>query len=676
MFKLLRKYDKWILAIGGSLLMVVFLLPQALQQFGTNPQKATAATYDGGKKITEKDRIDAQREIAMLESISPLITQSILQLGVNPDEDENDLSPALHWLLLTRDAKADGLIGGIQDGRNFLEVAAKFFARQYVLQNRFSLDLTQFADIEEQVKLTYAVELETARTAFINRSGTPPIMVDRTLAKARGVLRMYESYLSFDQPSLQESLDLSHRFFDEAEIMFYTLGSDSFIDPAYTPDDTEILVHYSKFKEDLPGEGEFGFGYRSEDRVRLEWLRISRQEISDAVIVDPVDANTRWRRNRTQYPGEFADERSNVEKDIRNERTDAILREAERYVRAELLKARGGLTQNPDGTYDLPAGWIQNRTTFLTIAQTVGKRLRDKYGPSMPNPSALDDSSQWRTRAQTRGIPIVGNSTRIIGPRNVPMVDLAFSVPEIDPEALHPIQTGIAQGPLTASQTGDLIFFRVTEASRSAPQPLAEVRDHVIEDIRRLLAYERLKAQIPRMISEIVTAGFESAAETRGAKLYEGATVKRDVVSSIDPLTAPPTFIIQRIDTETFRDAVMDRVESFPINEPLSRRKARELLLGVPLDDRREVAIVGIVNFIPLTTEAHRMIEAQALQIHRTREMNLNTLEAWPYSASQMLARHQVIINRRADVDVEDEATADAPGGAPVTDAESDADAN
>ena len=31
MFKFLRKYNKFILAIGGTLLMIVFLIPQAIQ---------------------------------------------------------------------------------------------------------------------------------------------------------------------------------------------------------------------------------------------------------------------------------------------------------------------------------------------------------------------------------------------------------------------------------------------------------------------------------------------------------------------------------------------------------------------------------------------------------------------------------------------------------------------
>jgi len=673
MFKLLRKYDKWILALGGSLLMVVFLLPQALRQFGNNRQKITVATYDGGRKITEKDRMNAQREISTLDTLSPLISATMLQLGRDTSEtDSNDLGKALHWLLLTKDAQNDGLIGGPQDGRGFIPVAARFFARQYVLQNRYSLDINQLPDIEAQLSQTYASQLEASRADFISRTGTPPAMVDRTLARARGVLRMYEAYLSFEQPSLQESLELSHHYFDSAEIVFYTVGSDAFIDPAYQPDENEILVQYNEYKDDLPCESEYGFGYRNEDRVRLEWLRVSRQEISDAVTIDPIEANTRWRSARTQYPGEFAQELDTVEADIRNERTDAILREAEQYVRAELLKARGALKQNADGMYDLPENWEQNRPRFNVIAQRVGDRLRAKHGPDMPNPTTLDGSDQWRTRAMVRGISIIGNASKLIGPRQVPLVDLAFSTPEIASDALYPVQTGITQGPLTAPGTGDLVFFRVIEAAASAPRPLDNARTDVIEDIRRLRAYKALQAEAPKMVTQILNLGVDGAAEARGVQLNKGVRVQRERVSPIDPATGPPTFELQKINNEKFRDTVMSRAESFPINQPLNRLEERDLLLSIPLDSRREVAIVGITNVIPLTLEAFRMIETEALQYKRTREMNINALEAWPYSANQMQARHGVKLIRRADPDEIDEAIDGPQDTPPVADADTE----
>lgn len=668
MFKLIRKYDKWILAIGGSLLMVVFLLPQALQQFGANPRKATAAVLESGEKITEGDLMEARQELSMLQAMSPLITTGMLQLGFNQDgSTTDDISPSMHWILLTREAERDGLIGGAQDGRNFLPVAARFFARQYILQNRFSLDMNQLPDIEAQLTETYIAQLETSRAEVIN-SGFPPLMVDRTLARARGILRMYEAYLSFDLPALQESMELCHRFFDSAEVCFYTIGSDALIDPTYEPDETEVLLHYGTYKEDLPGEGEYGFGYRAEDRVKLEWLRLNRQEIADGVDVDPIEANTRWRGDRSRYPGEFAAERENIERDIRDEKTATILREAEQLVRAELLKGRGGLAQNRDGSYELPADWNDQRARFNVISQHVGDRLRTKHGPDIPNPTSQDDSTRWRTQADVRGIPIIGNATRLIGPRNVPLVELVFSVSEFNEEPQYPVQTGIAEGPLTASRTGDVVFFRVLEASASAPLPLAEVRDSVVEDIRRMKAYEALQAEAPRMLNDIMNLGADAAATARSVTLYKDVKVQRDQVQAIDPTTGPPAFELRKINTESFRDAVMNRVGTFAVNDPLNRIPEIDLLLSVPLDDVREVAIAGITNVIPLTTEAYRMIEAEALQFNRTREYNVNALDAWPYSTSQMQARYGISVVRPADADEEEAEVDETPVAEAIAD--------
>ena len=661
MFKLLRKYDKWILAIGGSLLMVVFLLPQALQQFGANPRKATVATLGNGGKITEQDKYDAQRELNMLDSMSPAIKSLMLQIGSDQGQDDDsnadDLPPAVHWLLLTREASKNGLIGGAQDGRGFIPVAARFLARQYILQNRFSLDFNQLPDIEGQLIQNYSSEFEKSRTGVIN-GGIPAVMVDRVLAKARGVLRMYDAYFSFEMPSLQESQALCNEYFDSAEIYFFTVGSNAFIDPAYEPSEDEILAQYALYSEDLPGESEFGFGYRSEDRVRIDTLRIVRQEIADAITIDPVEVNTRWRGDRSTYPGSFVDERTEVEKAMRDEQTDAVLREAEQDVREELLKARGGLSQN-DGMYELPADWAQTSPRFIKIAQVVGDRLREKHGDSIPNPVTQDDSKLWRTSSDVRGLPIIGNSTKLIGPNNVPMADLAFGSPEFDPDAHFKTQAGIAVGPLTARQTGDLVFFRVTETSPTGPFPLEEVRAKVIDDIRSLRAYRALQAEGNKIVSAILANGMEQAATDKGATLLKGVTVKRDRLVPIDPATAPPSFELQKINTEAFRAAVIDRANTFSTTDPLQRNEDRDLLLNISLDSRREIAIVGITNIVPLTAEAFRMIETEAIRFNRTRDVNIESLKAWPYSQSQMAARHEVNLIRRS-VDDDDEAAGTA----------------
>ena len=61
MLKFLRKYNKWIMVFGGSLLMIAFLAPQAIQNLPKLRDK-TVATYDG-KPVIANGRNRASKEM-------------------------------------------------------------------------------------------------------------------------------------------------------------------------------------------------------------------------------------------------------------------------------------------------------------------------------------------------------------------------------------------------------------------------------------------------------------------------------------------------------------------------------------------------------------------------------------------------------------------------------------
>ncbi len=106
MLKFLRKYDKWILAVGGSLLMVAFLLPQALQQLGQSGGERVVATFAGGT-VTAQERIDANTRVRFLASAAGPV---LAQLGVNEAD---------HWVMLVDEARRGGFIGGPETGREY-----------------------------------------------------------------------------------------------------------------------------------------------------------------------------------------------------------------------------------------------------------------------------------------------------------------------------------------------------------------------------------------------------------------------------------------------------------------------------------------------------------------------------------------------------------------------------
>ena len=102
MFKLLRKYNKLLLAIFGVLLMITFLIPQAMSQFAreSGSRRATIATVGDGDRVTGEQWHQVQTELDLLQKAGASIP------GLGPIRD---IKPE-HWYLLTREAAAAGLV--------------------------------------------------------------------------------------------------------------------------------------------------------------------------------------------------------------------------------------------------------------------------------------------------------------------------------------------------------------------------------------------------------------------------------------------------------------------------------------------------------------------------------------------------------------------------------------
>jgi len=112
MLKFLRQYNKWILAVGGTLLLITFLMPSAIQNCAQQSAVGGAvwATYEGGGELTGLDLDDARRELMLVEFLG------------NPDRRQDpiafigaDRDPA-HWWLLVHEAERAGLVGGQGEG--------------------------------------------------------------------------------------------------------------------------------------------------------------------------------------------------------------------------------------------------------------------------------------------------------------------------------------------------------------------------------------------------------------------------------------------------------------------------------------------------------------------------------------------------------------------------------
>src|SRR6186997_2733766 len=95
MLKGLRKHNKWILVVGGSLLMVAWLMPQTIRQLGPARKGAPQGEVDG-QTIYQSDLARQGSELRALRTLIP----SLIGAMVDPSRNHE----SAHWMLLTREA--------------------------------------------------------------------------------------------------------------------------------------------------------------------------------------------------------------------------------------------------------------------------------------------------------------------------------------------------------------------------------------------------------------------------------------------------------------------------------------------------------------------------------------------------------------------------------------------
>ena len=189
MLKTIRKYNKIILGVGGTLLLIAFLVPQAITQLGQASQGRSVGSM-GGQKISVASYDLATRELSAVESFYGELGMS-LPLALDPRED------VAHWMLLSREAERAGMVGGAAEGAQLLPVFAEMlvrnsyeqqyqrFAQQVMLQDPEGVQ-TQEADA--------LIALSRIKQGVANRARLMETEFDQTLAKLQGVLRLLNAY--------------------------------------------------------------------------------------------------------------------------------------------------------------------------------------------------------------------------------------------------------------------------------------------------------------------------------------------------------------------------------------------------------------------------------------------------------------------------------------------------
>lgn len=529
MLKFLRKYQVFLLAIGGSLLMVVFLIQPVLQNFGFDPRSQKVATIGpAGRKVSQGELDDASRDLAVLRAVfstsagpqlADLITEGLL--GLDPDNTSE------HWLLLSRAAEDAGLVGVWRDGDLWIDRAAasvaQFVVYQQVLeqvngnQQLAQLLLQQPQNQQQLAQLAQQLPevFRQNRAALVSQQPVTEEFINRVLARAAAIRRLRQLHETaagrLGSPGLYEQAKSR----GAAALADYVLLSASLLtEQIPEPTDEQLARHFETYKQTRPGDtraNRYGVGYTLPPRLRLRYLVLDPAEIEPKVEVARLDVRRRWREQNPDAPAErFGDAEERVRRELRAERLNDATEVAERAVLAEFKRLLAPVRE-VDGYYALPDDWPEAGPDLEAVAARVERVLAQQLGIEGARPAVVEPEGPL-TAQDLAGLDQIGRATFEVGSTSIPFGQLTQHVRPIVDRSPLGAQEGVPIFEPPATDLAQRRYYVVVSEARpiSPPDSFEAIRDRVAEDWTLVRAFERLEAEAEEIEALARSSGLDA----------------------------------------------------------------------------------------------------------------------------------------------------------------------
>ena len=672
MLKVLRKYNKVILVVGGTLLMVSFLVPQAIQQMGQAQMGKAVGSMDGHKvSLAQYDR--AVREVRALESF---FATGGRRFPIALQEGKE----AEHWLLLSTEAEHAGLVGGADEGASLIPVLANdIIVGEYQRQYRQFADAMIQSNPEQFDQMVSGLQemLARARVGAAGSARLTPDEFDEGLARVRGVVRLMNLYHGAERLSDKQTAVLADKIANSVMVDSAFLNARQVADESLVPTPEQLQAHFEQYRELKPGEGEFGIGYRLPPRLKLEWIAINRQGMSGAVAVSLIDANKHWQQNRDRFPGLFEAEREKVETELRNAEVEKVMATAETVVRSAILTALRPLPKDGE-YYTLPADWAARKPDFIALAQEVVAAVKERHGVDIPLPVVSVRDGSWLDGAMLQQLPGIGSGTVTFERQSITFAQTAMAVRELAGDNILGVQVGVPAADLPAAGPGgSKFFFTVLDvAPEAVPQAIDELLNPeiVANNWRAVQTYQSLTAAPEQILSRVVGEGLEPYAKSFGLRappqLPEGATppppTDKVTVEKGGRVTEANTSIRGLEQSPEVITAVRARGQLFDPRKPIDETPLAERVVLVPVPSRLGVLVAQITGVEPLTRETLPVWADYARRQHQI-DMFQGIGIPYPYRYQVLERRHAFSLKSEAE---DAPPTTEETGGEPQTPAD------
>lgn len=644
MLKVLEKYKKYVLVIGGSLLMVAFIMPSAVSQMHGDPGKRVLG-YIGSQKFRMRDDSLARRELALLKNVA---SGWIGALGVQNE---------LHWMLLAHEAQGAGFVGAQTDGEMYLAHPDLIIPlAQQIARQRYG----EGAQFYWSIPQTRAEMFDIAQKALPNmaKSAQRDVqMTDKeaftTLAKLRGVLRMVGAFEGAGRLSDRRTLLAAERIDSFYGVDSLVIPASRLIDRVPEPSQEDVQAHYEKYRDVQPGTGDNGIGYRQPDRVKFAYLFLDHMAIADSIKIDTVESHKRWKKEfPTKPPEEFAKDRAQIDMAMRQEKVALVMGQIDKIWRAQVLASTRRL--DADGPYKrLSADWEKTRPTLDSIAQVIVEGVKQGMEITIPRPAIVVKDASWLTQSEAQRIPGFGRATVTVGNRQGQAWMVLFTTRELLEAGVTAPPTGIAVQagvPIADAYAIDpsqnRYYFMVLDAAKAAaPGSLDEVRDQVVRGLKTVRAYDLLVADLPVYVDQAKAEGLEPI-----AKMFEippTAAENLDIV----PVEIQPNVLVsadrvagndRRIMVDPFKEEVLRLGRGIDPLKSVDEVPAEQRTFSLALPASLSGVVTQIQSVEPLTYDKYRAIGDQVLRGEQTREMQAadpNMLENSPFTYAALKTR-------------------------------------
>ncbi len=611
MFKFFRKYQTWLLAVGGSLLMVVFLMEGVLGRVGNRDPSAEIVGRINGDKLRVAELRDAQGQIDLINRLAPVLGQMSAQHD-------------LQWALMLREANQMGLsaseheISQVMGALGLDNESLKKVARELkvspaaiqrtlgnwiIIQNYHELVLglahvslpEKFARIQQaQQLLSFARQLQSMPEQSARITHAAMLAFGATSGDPRLSSTLLTNFVQSQSA--------------EVKITGVRISADRYMADVKV-DDKDVTELFERYKDNLPGEGErYGFGYRRPDRVKIEYLSLPFRKLLDKVDVGEDEVLSYYDANRKDYHGQSEtqpappDPTPEVRRSIVNELKHRKARDLGGRIiteaQTQLNRAANSYTIGVQGYYELPKDF--KPTPITEVASLIEK----KFGVQ---PDVVQNDKAFIDAGGLRTLRDISQSLLIL-PGNVgaPFADYVLSARELSPKANNPLigrrlQVGIASQPLTTQsldEPSQFVFRLIAAEPSHTPASLAEVREEVERDAKQLKAFEKLVNSGQDWVDRFIKEGPETLAkEVQSLVIAPPPFPRREF--DMQSLDVPNVEGVGR--SEAFVNRIFDLASSLNDAGGVDKATLASRVTSIPVDRQLSLYVVRLDSFTPIT---------------------------------------------------------------------------